>query len=434
MTLPLISPDLSNLLPKQYESWPSKNGLRVLPNNDQDDLASRTVQSYTSKRLWVWSGKRLFFFSDLHADADAFFLSLIGSGGIVKYGVGDDDFFLTEEGKEATFIIGGDCFDKGPHNLRLLDVIGSLIRSGANVEILAGNHDLRTYLGIYYAESKATLLDHLFVRMGKKTVPLLKEIHDRYSHDETYHSQSELAAIHETLFPKESWYTEFPQIATKWVKPSKLAKEIKRIQEKIEEFEKRANEFGMDMVDILSAAKKFKQLFFEPDGEYFWFFNRMKLAHQEGSYLFVHAGVDNEVATILSKESCKGLNYRFKKMLRRNPFELYHGILGNVFRTKYRNFDYELTEIGVKALHDNGIYAIVHGHKNILRGQRLNMRSGILNFECDASVDCNTRIIEGLNRPGGAVVCFRPDGAVQAVSTDYPYIKVFKPSWLTIAS
>jgi len=434
MTLPLISHDCSRLLPVKCESWPSENGLKILSNCYKDDIESEIVQSYTSGKLWVWTGKRQFFFTDLHADADAFFLSLIGSGGVEKYGSTDDDFRLTDEGKEATFIIGGDCFDKGPDNLRLLDVISSLIRMGADVEILAGNHDLRTYLGIYYAENKSTLLDHLFVRMGKKTVPLLKEIHNRYSHDAGYHSQKELTSIHEALFPEVSWYAEFPRIASKWVKLSKLEKEIRRIQEKTEEFEESANKLGMDMADILSAVKKFRQIFFEPEGKYFWFFNRMKIAHLEGSYLFVHAGVDDDVAKILSDEGCEGLNNRFKEMLRSNPFELYHGVLGNVFRTKYREFDYPLSEIGVKVLHDNGIYAIAHGHRNILRGQRIVMRAGMLNFECDASVDCNTRVIEGLNGPGGAVVCFHPNGEVRAVSTDYPYIKLFKPDRITIAA
>jgi hypothetical protein len=53
------------------------------------------------------------------------------------------------------------------------------------------------------------------------------------------------------------------------------------------------------------------------------------------------------------------------------------------------------------------------------------MREGLLNFECDSSVDCNTRKIEGLRGAGGAVVVFRPDAVALGVSADYPHVKVF---------
>jgi hypothetical protein len=76
------------------------------------------------------------------------------------------------------------------------------------------------------------------------------------------------------------------------------------------------------------------------------------------------------------------------------------------------------------------VYAIVHGHKNILRGQRLVLRKGVLNFECDASIDENTRVLEGLSGPGAAVTVFRPDARILAVSTDYPFVKVFDPAEL----
>ena len=95
-------------------------------------------------------------------------------------GPADEDFELTELGSQSRFVIGGDCFDKGPDNLRLLEAIHQLYLQGADIVLLAGNHDIRTYLGIYYAESKDPLLDHLFVRMGKKTVPRLYEIYEKF--------------------------------------------------------------------------------------------------------------------------------------------------------------------------------------------------------------------------------------------------------------
>lgn len=420
-------------LPVSAEVWPRNRKLWIGPDNDQDDFCQSAVSQYTQTKMWTWSGRVVYFFCDLHADADAFFLSLIASGGIHKTGPGDNDFELSEEGENARFIIGGDCFDKGPDNLRLLEVIHQLYLKGADLVLLAGNHDIRTYLGIYYAESKDPLLEHLFVRMGKKTVPLLYEIHEKFiKHNHDQQLMLSDPNIKELLFPGESWYEQFPRVAADWVRPEKLQKELKRIREKTAEFLERAKSFDMDLGDVYAAVKKFREMFFEPGGRYYWFFSSMKLAHREGSYLFVHAGVDDEVAGIINRSGIQAVNDRFRKLLIEQPFELYHGVMGNVFRTKYRSFEYELTESGVEQLHRAGIFAIVHGHRNILQGQRVLIRAGMLNFECDASVDCNTRALEGLYGPGGAVVRFDSDGHVNGISTDYPYIKRFHPGDITI--
>ncbi len=421
-------------LPKQLEDWPRKHNFLIGPDNDQDDISKLEVRRYADNKMWTWTGRTVFFFCDIHADADAFLLSLEASGGIKRTGVADHEFELSEVGREARFVIGGDCFDKGPHNLRLLEAIHQLYLKGADIELLAGNHDIRTYLGIYYAESKDPLLDHLFVRMGKKTVPLLKEIYDIYikgNHDQQLLLED--PSIKSLLYPSESWYREFPEVARKWVPEVKLQKELRRIREKATEFEQRVEGFGLDLMKVYAAVKKFRELFFNPDGRYFWFFDKMKLAHREGSYLFVHAGLDDEVANLIYDKGVDELNKQFSELIHSDPFDVYHGVLGNVFRTKYREFDYEFTADGVDKLHRAGIYAIVHGHRNILQGQRVVIREGMLNFECDVSVDCNTRQLEQLYGPGAGVVVFSGDGYVRGISTDYPYIKNFHPGNITVA-
>ncbi|MDA0979494.1 MAG: metallophosphoesterase family protein [Proteobacteria bacterium] len=418
--------------PSKLEPWPRERGLWVGPENDQDDFPQALIRQYTSDKMWTWTGRNLFFMCDIHADADAFFLSLLGGGAIVMTGPADEDFELTDLGRESRFIIGGDCFDKGPNNLRLLEAIHQLYLKGADLVLLAGNHDIRTYLGIFYAESKDPLLDHLFVRMGKKTVPLLKEIFDKFVSKKDGRVSQLDPTIHNLLFPDESWYEQFPKVASRWVRPEKLDKELRRIREKTVEFEARARDFGMNMAQVYAATSKFRELFFSPDGRYHWFFDKMKLAHREGSYLFVHAGMDDVASEIILKGSVEELNRQFHEALANDPFDLYHGILGNAFRTKYREFDYDFTPQGVDCLHRAGLYAIVHGHRNICQGQRVLIREGMLNFECDASVDSHTRHLEGLYGPGGAVVVFTPEGRVLGLSTDYPYIKSFHPGNITI--
>ena len=427
--------DLSPGLPTTEQPWPADEPPSIMGDSDQDDLPQAMVNEYTKPKQWFWSGRTVYFFCDIHADTDAFLLSLQASGGIEKYGPQDQDFDLTEIGQTALFIIGGDCFDKGPENLRLLEAIHQLYLKGAEIELLAGNHDLRTYLGIYYAESKDPLLDHLFVRMGKKTVPLLKEIYERYPCDQNdQQAPVDEEMIRSRLYPSASWYKDFPEAAKPWMSEVKLERELRRIGEKATEFESRLVDVGLDLGKVHGAVKKFRELFFEPAGRYYWFFNKMKLAHREGSYLFVHAGVDDTTAAIIAEQDVDALNQQFRETLPIDPFSVYYGPLGNIFRTKYRDVDYPFGEQGVKSLHRAGIFAIVHGHRNILRGQRLCIRQGMLNFECDVSVDRNTRTAEGLKGPGAGVVVFTAAGQVKATSMDYPSIKVFQPDQIVIAS
>jgi hypothetical protein len=263
-------------------------------------------------------------------------------------------------------------------------------------------------------------------------VPLLKEIFDKFIGDDHVPSTLDAVKIRAKLYPDESWYDNFPTVASGWVRPEKLKKELLRVREKVADFDARVQEFDMGMEEIFAATEKFRELFFSPSGRYFWFFDKMKLAHREGSYIYLHAGLDDETSRIIRKRGVEALNQQFKDGLMSAPFDLYHGIIGNTFRTKYRTQDYDFTSAGVEHLHCAGIYAIVHGHRNLRRGQRVLIRAGMLNFECDASVDSHTRAKEGLDGPGGAIMIFSSEGTVCGLSTDYPYIKTFHPGTVTI--
>lgn len=414
-------------LPDGYEPWPNDGG--------SGDVSRDVLQRYAQAHTWQWSGRRVYFISDIHADADAFLLSMIACGGILKTGDEDLDFTLTEEGRRALFIIGGDCFDKGPHNLRVLEIIHRLYLEGAEIELLAGNHDVRTLIGIRHAEEQDPLLDHLFVRMGNKTVPLLKEIHDWYvaPGEHTADRQDE-RALDAMLFPNQSWYREFPRAASEWMSSKRVEEEMSRVRQKTREFQERAEHLDLDLNQVYAAVRKFRELFLEPGGRYYWFFDRMMLTRREGNYLFVHAGVDDTAALMIRDNGVDHLNAEFKRLLKEDPFGLYHGTLGNVFRTKYRERDFPLTRAGVEALHAGEIYGIVHGHRKLARGQRLTMREGMLHVECDATIDRNTREADGLAGIGAAAVVFTENGVVNGISTDYPYIKSFDPGTASASS
>ncbi len=420
---------LGGNLPREREAWPKFATRRTLDaSGDFYDLALEEIAEYGANRTWEWPEHDIFFLCDLHADADAFLRSLLATGGVEKTGPGDAELQLTPAGRDAVFVLGGDFFDKGPSNLRLLRTLRALMDTGARVDILAGNHDVRALVGLEYMGRKEPWLAHLFVRMGKKSIPLLKEIHDTYlaggdaAHNHNGGDDDRLRAL---LLPEPTWFDEFPDAVRGLVPEKRVRNELRRIREKIQEMDECRREAGLSVGAVHAAALKARELFRAPDGEFRWLFEAMRLARREGSFLFIHAGVDDVVAGQLARGGVETLNERFRRLMDENLFELYHGPVGNTIRTKYRDCDMALTERGVSAMHEAGILAIIHGHRNIPRGQRIVLRNGMLNFECDATVDVNTRKLLGLHGIGGAATIVSPAGIVTGISTDYPYAKSF---------
>ncbi len=416
-------------LPQQPQSW-QLGRFHSTDKDNHDSLLSEELKHLLRQNPWRWPKRPIFFFSDLHADTDAFLASLVASGGIKKTGRADKDFKLTKIGRRARFIIGGDCFDKGESNLRLLRCVRLLIDSGARVHILAGNHDIRVKLGMRSVNlSKDPKNEHFFIRMGSKAVPLLKEIQQEYLQGKNaLKGIPDEAECRRRLYPSDSWFDEFPTVAI-WMMPEKtINKEIKRLREKISQFEHDCKKEGLCLRMVYAATLKWQQLFLEPKGEFYWYFKKMSLMLKKGSFLFVHAGLDDRIASMINKRGLKKLNGEFKQNINEELFEFYYSPLANTIRTKYREVDMPLSKHGVRLINEKGIYALVHGHKNMRYGQRIMLRKGMVNFECDASVDLNTRSRENLGGNGAAVTIFRPEGVVLGISTDYPYIKVFEPA------
>lgn len=394
------------------------------------------IKAHLDSDSWIWPNRTIYFFSDMHADADAFIASLVACGGVEKTGPKDKQFKLTREGKKARFILGGDCFDKGPSTLRLLRVIKLLIDKGGDVIMLAGNHDIRTLVGILSLSNKKNpSTEHFFVRMGIKPLPLFKEIYD------TYLKQGKgkkgkgkkvktpgTRECRKRLFPSKNWENKFPQLAKKYLSESAIKKDIKRTIEKKNHFEEWCDMKNLTLKQVYAAAEKWQELFLHPKGEFYWFFKHLQLASKEGSFFFVHAGVDNSSAKMIRAHGVKCINKKFKKELKSNQFKLYHGPLGNMIRTKYRDYERHFTKKGALMMYNSGINTIVHGHRNLYYGQRIMLRKGIINFECDTSLDINTRKKEGIVRGlGAAVTIIHPNKLVLGISSDYPYIKVFEP-------
>lgn len=379
---------------------------------------------------WLAPDKDTYFFCDLHADAEAFLRSLKLSY-LVTLDSTVNTIQLTTKGMHGQIIIGGDCFDKGPSNLALFKLIQLLRQAGCDLILLAGNHDIRIYAGLLAIDFMDDVRQaHFFVRMGRKTASLFAEIHHEYCQHLPPCTLSD-DEIKAALLPPQSWFTSFPESAKEVLSFKKCQKEIRQIQKKQQDFIQACHEKGLTLQQIYLAAQKAKQLFIHPDGEFAWFFQNLDLIHVAGSYCFSHAGLDDRFAEKIKQHSIDDLNQQFRiNMHSGKIFEMYYSEFGNVFRTKYRENDWPLTEKGAGILKQNNIYAMVNGHRSHKQGQQLFIRQGLLNFECDTQLNANCRKKSNIQTPGEAVTIFYSDGMVSALSSDFPATKQFHPKQL----
>lgn len=416
-------------LPRKTIEWCAGGKKSIAIDCTTEKSLLTTLNDLDKKKTWVWPKRKHLFFSDLHGDPDAFAASLVLSGAVRKTGPKPTDFDLNETGRNANFIIGGDCFDKGPSSLGLLRTIRHLKDLGARVRVLAGNHDVRVLFGmIAVGKNEKTKNEHFFIRTGQKIIPLLKEIWDEYFEGkEGLKNIPGKRTCRHKLYPSSDWFDTFPDIAENHLVPPQITRELHRIKKKLETFEEKCEKSGLNLRQVYASVMKWRELFLSPQGEFHWFYKQMRLAFKSGSFLFVHAGLDNKIAQRLSQDGVKELNRTFKQALKGDPFDFYYGPLCNTVRTKYRNVDHPFTNKGARYVRHAGISAIIHGHRNLHDGQRIALRKNVLNFECDASLDSHTRQNEKIRGRGAAVTIIHPKGKILGLSSDYSHIKLFDP-------
>ncbi|GAA0775922.1 metallophosphoesterase [Roseibium denhamense] len=425
-------PGLPDTLPARVTPWPLD---LPEPDNDCGTLASDFISSLAEANSlgpWTWPKKPIVFISDVHADAESLLRSLEASGIAHRYGLGLNDFHLTDFGLACQVVIGGDCLDKGPSNLDLLASLKALMDKGADTVLLAGNHDLRLLLGLASLGAKrGSLSAHMFVRMGKKVLPLMKEVFDLHVDPKTdlKHLPDE-ETCRKQMLPGKKWFKTFPKAAAEHLLPAAIDKELNRLRKKTKTFFQNASDLGLSARELYAAALKCRELFVDPHGDYAWFYQSMKAVHRSGSLLFVHAGIDDHMARQLSKSGPAQINSQFITESRAEPFTFYSGSLANLMRTKYRPVDHPLTEAGVRDLHSCGVRMLVHGHVNRHHGQELSAKQGLLHLEADITLDRHSRESEGLDGIGTGATIIHPDGNILGISCDYPYAKLFNPEHL----
>ncbi|BBP44157.1 metallophosphoesterase [Thiosulfativibrio zosterae] len=384
---------------------------------------------------WQFPQNDTVFFCDLHADADAFLRSLKASY-LISQTSSLGKITLTTQGLSTNIIIGGDCFDKGPSNLKLLSLMGQLRQQGAHLILLAGNHDIRIYAGLLALDHpNDPKQSHFFTRMGRKTSALFAEIFQTYFIDAGL-TAKDLSAlsnseIKQALFPATDWAEHFSQQAKNHLTPSEFTKEIRQIAFKQTDFLNACQEKGLNLQQVYWAVHKARELFISAQGDFSWFFQELALLHREGSYLFCHAGLDDRITHWIKTRSIEQVNTHFKTQLQQGDlFNIYYNEFGNVFRTKYRTTDKPLTHKGAATLKSMGIYAIVNGHRSHENGQQLYGRNGLLNFECDTQLNANCRQKSQMTTPGFSATLFYSNGVVSAICSELPHIKMFDPRYL----
>ncbi|MDV7338235.1 metallophosphoesterase family protein [Terasakiella sp. A23] len=416
-------------LPREVRDW-THGGVKSIADSDGGKAKLATVLKDLNKtKAWKFPKRRHYFFSDLHGDPEAFAASLVACGGVKKTGEKPCDFVLSEQGKLANFIIGGDCFDKGPSSLGLLRTIQHLKKQGARVRVLAGNHDVRVLFGMVSVGHEQTVeSEYFFIRTGQKIIPLLKEIVDEYlSGKQALKGIPSKKECRRRLYPSKGWFDAFPQVAEGRISAPQIERELSRIRKKFDSFEDKCEQAGLSLRQVYAAVEKWKELFLDPKGEFYWFYRRMRLVYRNGSFLFVHAGLDNKIAKFLNEGGEKEMNRAFRAALKASPFDFYYGSMCNTVRTKYRNVDHPFSDKGARHVRRAGISAVIHGHRNLHNGQRIALRRSMINFECDTSLDRHTREKEKVRGRGASVTIIEPKGKILGVSSDYPYIKMFDP-------
>lgn len=418
-------------LPESGQAWTEGKGRSLRQRNAGHKDAVKRLAKLVSTQAWRWPKHPVYFITDIHADAEALIASLVASGTVKKTGPLDKDFRLTRAARQGRFVIGGDCFDKGPSSLRLLRVLKSLHTRGANLRLLAGNHDIRVMLGMRGVGGYRTEANqHFFVRMGPKAVPLLQEVAGEYVDKAVLKQTPSNKECRKRLFPSDQWLERFPAIADGLLSKSAMERELDKISKKIERFEHQCEIAGLSMRQVYAATLQWQRMFLEAAGEFYWFYNRMRLFYREGSFLFIHAGLDDEVAKMIHFKGVKHVNRRFRKQLMGDDLSFYYGHIANSIRTKYRAADHPLSLKGARLAQESGVHVIVHGHRNVYHGQRIALRKSLINFECDTTMDSGSRAKEGLGGAGAGVTIIRPEKFVFGISSDHEYVKVFDPSFL----
>ena len=137
----------------------------------------------------------------------------------------------------------------------------------------------------------------------KRQYLFLKELSDEYLNKKnSLKNIPDEEACKSLLYPSKNWYEKFPEVAS-WVMPQNaIDKEIRKIRQKSESFERAIQKASLNFRQVYAAALKWQELFLIEDGEFSWFYDEMTIAFKKGAFFFVHAGLDDRVVSIIQDQ------------------------------------------------------------------------------------------------------------------------------------
>ena len=433
-TLPNYQGDewINPFLPTTISNWLDIRQYGWVIDGEVDNAFVKELTLLAKLDHWQWPSDLVVFVTDLHADAAAFSASLVASGLFARHGPQPDQITMVTDAPSFEIIIGGDCLDKGPANLPLLRLIRQLLDQEIRITLLSGNHDLRLQLAVNTLRTpNCNLNRHFLIRLGSKVMPLCVELLTEYplTAEEIACLPTEAECL-DRLLPSDEWPLHFRKEASPYLTTRQIHTELSRLTSRKQRFFRAAEKAQLSMQQIFAALERWRQLFLEPNGEFHWFIAHQQLACRRGSFVFLHAGCDDVMANRLAIEGLDSLNEEYRNARQGDAFHLYFSALGNMLRTKYRLQDPSLSPESRQALHQAGIHAFVHGHRNLHHGQRITFRANMLHFECDTTLNRVSRQEEGLLGHGAAVTLLDPQGWVMGISSDYESAKYFTPEHL----
>ncbi|SFX37762.1 metallophosphoesterase [Marinospirillum alkaliphilum] len=382
------------------EAWPLPQACQLLPD------ASR------------WPHQPVIFISDLHATPEALTTSLLATGFFGLDAEGELQPLLPVS--DFRLVLGGDYFDKGQQPLKLVQQLLRL-QQQVQLTLLAGNHDVRTYLAMQaVGRSSDPLTGHFFLRQGSRFFSWADAL--RRDLDEA--AQPDEATCCQRLLPPDDWVVRFSEAVAGRLPVLQVEAEIRRFARRRDAFLAERKKRRMSWRQVHAVAECWRSRFLHPEGEAFAFTAALQLLHRDAGVLFSHAGVDDSQAQALLQQGVAAMDQQFQVQLLSGQdemaFAVYFSAAASLLRTKYRSHEWAFTQQGATALSQSGIQLLVNGHRNLTAGQQLVCREGLLCIDADISLNPTTRRENGLKGEGAGFTLLLPDAQVLAVAADYP--------------
>lgn len=382
-----------------YESL-DESGIRnvaVTTHNQAMDFG------YVDMGVEKMDGKTVLAIGDLEGDLVAL-IRILRKSGFVKAEKSNNGegsaIFATDIAKDPNSIViqTGDIFDRGSKTIGLLRVINDLRSLGINIELVAGNHEVNALQALSVESVKDK--DPEFERILKEMITHFR------GYEEGDFGDNFLKA--------------FVEVSKNEIKARNREIDDSVLKRKLDDVRKFAfwflNHGDTVLLELREEMKKEQGVQENPPfldvvkhgydmfngGEFDNLKYGLKAMKQESNTLYVHGGIDDNVASYIEQYGIDGLNQLFAEAVHSNNYE--HFVYGGYLAAVTAKRGCEISPYAASVLNDLGIDVILRGHDKQSSGEQGVVESnGIVTI----NNDIGTRNSGGvLVRPNGMFECF----------------------------